>query len=73
MAQLITILVNGKSVSLKQGTTLNAVLDDYCSISLETKGVAVAYNEEVIARSRWHEITVTPESSIEIVHAVQGG
>ena len=36
-------------------------------------GVAVARNAEVVPRSQWSSVVLTPGDDIEIVTAVQGG
>lgn len=62
--------INGKPANLK-GTLLDVLKEN--GITLETPGVAVAVNEEIIFRSFWHKLKLKDKDRIEIIHAVQGG
>ena len=39
----------------------------------ESRGVAVAVNQELVPKSEWAERTLEPGDAVEIVSAVQGG
>ena len=39
----------------------------------ETRGVAVAINDQVIPRRRWSEQPLQPGDRVEIIRATQGG
>ncbi len=43
------------------------------SNNIEPKGVAVALNETIIPKSKWHDTVINENDNVEIVHAVQGG
>lgn len=42
-------------------------------LSIETRGVAVAIDGEVVRKSEWHDKRIEDGSAIEIVTAVAGG
>ena len=42
-------------------------------LGIETRGIAVALNGEVVRRSAWSSTVVPDESSVEIVTAAAGG
>lgn len=68
----MNIKVNGESQNVKESITLL----DFVTGRLdgkEPKGIAVALNETIIHREKWHDTIVNENDAIEIVHAVQGG
>jgi sulfur carrier protein len=68
----MTVVVNGVSKELPDGTTVAELL---ASLELppSRRGVAVARNGDVVLRSEWHDTHVDSGDRIEILHAVQGG
>jgi sulfur carrier protein len=42
-------------------------------LSIETRGVAVAIDGEIVRKSEWRETSIEDGSAIEIVTAVAGG
>jgi sulfur carrier protein len=68
----VQLTVNGKAISVEQNVTLEKLLQVF-DISMDIKGVAVAVNEEVVAKQEWASTFVKAGDNIEIIHAVQGG
>lgn len=66
----VAVLVNGERHEVAAGITVADVVGRWCPSS---RGVAVARNREVVARSRWEATVVEPGDAIEIVTAVAGG
>ena len=66
----IKVTVNGSSTSLPSALTIAELL---AHLELPDRGVAVAVNREVIARSSWQTSKVGPNDAIEIVSAAAGG
>lgn len=64
-----TVLINGQSHPLSH-TTLGALL---VGLALPDKGVAVAVNEQVIARTEWPTYPLSAHDRIEIIRAMAGG
>ena len=62
--------VNGSVTDLPGAPTIDEVLS---YLELPDRGVAVAINREVIARSAWSSRILTSGDSIEIVSAAAGG
>ena len=63
------IVVNGVSHEYSEGS-LQALMDRF---GIEPRGVAVAVDGEVVARSLWAATVVADGSVVEIVTAVAGG
>jgi sulfur carrier protein len=74
MAETIsdTIWVNGQAHRCAAPTPLATFLDA-SGYALGTPGMAVALNDTVVPRSRWHATQVQPNDRIELVSATQGG
>lgn len=64
------VQVNGESVELSDGSSLAGLVDSHVT---QTKGVAIAVNQEVIPRSMWASTSLTAGDRIEILTAAQGG
>ncbi|MBO0715096.1 MAG: sulfur carrier protein ThiS [Acidimicrobiales bacterium] len=70
MAQRVTVVLNGTKVELAAGSTVAAVVAD---MGAPPAGRAVAVNGEVVPRSRWAEVVLSPEDRVEVLTAAQGG
>jgi sulfur carrier protein len=67
---MIDVVVNGERRSLEDGATIETLID---SLSCGRRGVAVAVNAEIVARSAWAATRLAADDTIEILQAVQGG
>ena len=68
-----TVLVNGAPQPLPDAsTTLDALLRQ-TGLDVQTSGIAVALNDEVVRRQAWPETTIHEGDHIEVVTAKQGG
>jgi sulfur carrier protein len=65
------IIINNENYTFDENTSLeNAV----STLELkETKGIALALNEQIIPRSKWNETILYNEDKIIIIGAVAGG
>lgn len=63
------ISVNGQP----QEFMVESVEDLLTRLDIQSRGVAVAVNGEVVRRSQWSMTRVADESVVEIVTAVAGG
>ena len=70
MANNVTISVNGDAMEVPSGTTVAALLQ---LLDVETAQIAVELDGNVAQRERWHEISITPGATLEIVRFVGGG
>lgn len=67
----ISIKINNETIEIEVNSTLSAILkknDLYGS-----KGIAVAINNTVVAKSNWDSIILSNNDSILIINASQGG
>lgn len=62
--------VNGEAAELAAGTTVAALL---ATLGRDGRGVAVAVNEDVAARSTWAGVELRAGDRVEILGAAQGG
>jgi sulfur carrier protein len=64
------VRLNGSDTELDDETTLSSVVRRY---GRGDRGVAVALNGEVVARSRWNEVKLSEGDRVEVLGAVSGG
>jgi sulfur carrier protein len=67
---MITVVVNGEARTLADGTTVDELAR---SLGAGPSGVAVAVNDEVVARSAWAATQVGDGDRVEVLGAMQGG
>ncbi len=65
------ITVNQQNYIVSDNCALQQVLTDVIGIS--EKGIAIAINQEIVARSDWHTFQLKPGDKIIIIKATQGG
>lgn len=66
------VTVNGERRELSPGATVASVVE-LLDVAPDARGIAVALDGEVIARSRWQEAELCDGALIEVVVAIQGG
>ena len=66
------VTVNGEPRELTAGATVATVIE-LLDVAPDARGVAVAIDGEVVARSRWATAEVRDGALIEVVAAIQGG
>ena len=64
------VLINGRPAAVADGSSVAAVVAD---VTTAARGVAVAVNGDVVARSAWSATILADGDSVEILTAVQGG
>ena len=64
------VRLNGSTTELEDGTTLSAIVQRY---GRGERGVAVALNGEVVARSRWNDVELNEGDRVEVLGAIGGG
>jgi sulfur carrier protein len=67
----MNITVNNEVYELAEGSSLEAVIGQL-QIP-ETKGIALALNEEIIPKSEWQKVNISEGDKIIIIGAVAGG
>ncbi len=66
------VTVNGRRRELTAGATVANVVE-LLDVAPDARGVAVALDGEVVARSRWGQVELRDGALIEVVAAIQGG
>lgn len=66
---MIAVTVNGEPYGLET-TTIESLVE---ALGAGSRGVAVAVNAEVIARSLWKVTSLADGDRIEVLRAAQGG
>ena len=66
-----TLSVNGDVRTFQ--ASLATILSDFGIDISQTRGVAVAVNDEVVRKSKWSSHALSPGDRVEIVTARQGG
>jgi sulfur carrier protein len=66
------IVVNGSSSDVCAGETVAAVLGRL-GLELDTRGVAVAVDGEVVPRAAWERFVLGEDARVEVLRAMQGG
>jgi sulfur carrier protein len=65
------ITVNQQSYSVSEVCSLQQMLD--IVLALPVKGIAIAVNLEIIAKSNWPNHFLKPGDNLTIIQATQGG
>ena len=65
------VLVNNQPVQTSVSCTLDKLLP-LLGIS-DTRGLAIAVNDEVIARTNWISYQLSPKDKVILIKATQGG
>jgi sulfur carrier protein len=68
----VNVLVNGRSIDLDEGATV-ADLVERVAPQRSGRGLAVAINGEVVARTEWDEASLSPDDQVEVLTAIGGG
>ena len=67
---MITITLNNDTLELAKGTTLTQML---AKLEQDKPGVAVALNQQVVARSQWSTQQLEPNDKVTLFQAIAGG
>lgn len=67
------VKLNGASTELPEGATVSDAVDLVAAGASQAKGIAVAVNGEVVARSRWDGVILGDDDRVEVLRAVGGG
>lgn len=65
------ITVNQQNYSASEACSLQQLLDTV--LALPAKGIAIAVNQEIIARHNWETHILKPLDNLIIIKATQGG
>lgn len=65
------ITFNNRSQQIREQSSIQIILNDLVGEKL--KGIAVAVNETVIAKTRWDSYVLEPGDKVLVIKATQGG
>jgi sulfur carrier protein len=68
----MTVEVNGRVVELADGAALIEAVSE-AGAEVQTRGVAVAVDGEVVPHSAWESTRLRDGQKVEVVGAIQGG
>ena len=68
----MNVELNGRSVDVRDGTTLAEVIAR-AGVDASPRGVAVALDGEVVPRGAWSTTEVHAGQAVEVLEARQGG
>ena len=68
----MNVLVNGRSIDVDEGATV-ADLVEQVAPRRAGRGLAVAINGEVVARTKWNDASLSPDDQVEVLTAIGGG
>lgn len=66
------ISLNGEQSDVRAGETVEAALARL-NLSLDSRGVAVAVDGEVVPRAQWESFALGEHARVEVLTAMQGG
>lgn len=67
---MIQFKVNSEPCQCNEGSSLLTVLNQ---LHIETNGIAVAINQEIVNKNNWDNHLVVSQDDILIIKATQGG
>ena len=67
---MIEIKVNNKNYQFPEHSSLQIVIDQ---LKINQQGIAIAVNQQVIAKQLWETTQLKKHDDILIIHATQGG
>jgi sulfur carrier protein len=68
----VNATVNGEARALPAGATVASVLE-LLDVAPDARGIAVAVDGEVVARSQWDATALHEGSTVEVLAAIGGG
>ncbi len=66
----MTINVNNQSQYISENSTVEKLLEQ---LNIVVNGIAIAINNEIIAKERWGKTFLQNEDQVTIIQATQGG
>lgn len=67
---MITIKVNDKNKKVFQDSTVGQLVEQ---LNIQTNGIAIAVNNNVVAKTNWNTSTLSENDTILIIKSTQGG
>ena len=67
---MITIQVNDKKQTFSENLTVYQLIEQ---LNIQTNGIAVAINNDVVSKPNWEKQEVVDQDNILIIKSTQGG
>ena len=67
---MITIQVNDKTQTFLENLTVYQLIEE---LNIQTNGIAVAINNDVVSKPNWEKREVVDQDNILIIKSTQGG
>jgi len=67
---MVEVVINGDNTTFDSPTSLVQYIS---SLDIDTKLIAIAYNQTVLRKEEWSSVTLDDGDRIEVVQAVGGG
>ena len=67
---MVEVVINGDNTTFDSPTSLVQYIS---SLDIDTKLIAIAYNQTVLRKEEWSSVTLDDGDRIEVVQAVCGG
>lgn len=67
------VTVNGDQCDIDDQTSVEALLSNLRGCEGDSRGVAVAVNDEVVPRQKWPALILKNEDRVLVITATQGG
>ena len=67
---MVEVAINGDNTTFDSPTSLVQYIS---SLDIDTKLIAIAYNQTVLRKEEWSSVTLDDGDRIEVVQAVGGG
>ena len=67
---MVSVLVNENPIEIEENATLSQLLQ---KVNTSVEGIAIAINDEIIAKSAWESQAIKNNDNVLIIKATQGG
>ena len=67
---MVSVLVNENPIEIEENATLSQLLQ---KVNTSVEGIAIAINDEVIAKNAWESQAIKNNDNVLIIKATQGG
>ncbi len=66
----MNVMINGEAIALDVPVSLQGLIQD---LKVDIKNIAITVNNNIVPKSRWHEVHVNAGDDISLFQAIAGG
>lgn len=66
----MNVMINGEAIALDRSFSLQGLIQE---LKIEIQNIAITVNNNIIPKSRWHEVHVNAGDDISLFQAIAGG